>query len=163
MFIGEYEIIKVNDIRPAAVVIPVIVIDGIKHMVLEVRADNIRQAGEVCFPGGRIEEGEEPKDAAIRELKEELLISDECIANVRPKYITMGPRLEPVFIHECELIGYGYTYNGEVAKVLTVSFDWLKDNVHVLPDERMKTQYEYIYESHRIWGMTARIINRYIG
>ena len=163
MNIGDFEIVKINGVKPAAVIIPVINDGGVRSVVLEVRADGIRQAGEVCFPGGRIDDGEEALDAALREIKEELLISDDNIINVKPKFITMGPRLEPVFVYECELIGYENSYNkSEVSKVLTISFDWLKDNEHILPEERMKTQCEYIYDTHRIWGMTARVINWYL-
>ena len=92
-----------------------------------------------------------------------ILIIDDDISNVKPKYITMGPRLEPVFVYECELKGYAYSFNkDEVSEILTIPFDWLRDNVVILPNERLKTQYEYIYNSNRIWGMTARVINWYI-
>lgn len=55
-----------------AVVIPVVCGDGGAELLLEVRAAGIPQAGDPCFPGGRIEPGETPAQAAAREMEEEL-------------------------------------------------------------------------------------------
>ena len=38
------------------------------QVLFEVRAAGISQPGEVCFPGGRIEPGETPEEAALREV-----------------------------------------------------------------------------------------------
>ncbi|MFQ3620523.1 MAG: CoA pyrophosphatase [Spirochaetales bacterium] len=67
--------------HPYAVFVPFLTIQGQTHWLFEVRARGIRQGGEVCFPGGGVElqEGEEPKEAAIRETAEELGISQENI------------------------------------------------------------------------------------
>lgn len=55
-----------------AVVLPVVFgVDGV-DLLIEVRAAGISQAGDPCFPGGRIEPGEAPAEAAARELEEEL-------------------------------------------------------------------------------------------
>lgn len=55
-----------------AVVIPLVwEPDGVS-LLIEVRAAGISQAGDPCFPGGRIEPGETPAQAAARELEEEL-------------------------------------------------------------------------------------------
>lgn len=47
--------------------------DGL-HLLFEVRAAGVRQPGEVCFPGGRMEAGESAADCALRETWEELAI-----------------------------------------------------------------------------------------
>ncbi|SDB02669.1 CoA pyrophosphatase [Butyrivibrio sp. INlla16] len=57
----------------SAVIIPLIEKDGEMHILFEERSHKLEfQPGEVCFPGGRIEEGETPKEAALREFFEEL-------------------------------------------------------------------------------------------
>ncbi len=56
-----------------AVMIPLVEIDGELHVIFEERSHKLSfQPGEVCFPGGKIENGESPRDAAVREFMEEL-------------------------------------------------------------------------------------------
>ena len=43
-------------------------------LLFEVRAAGLRQGGEVCFPGGRMEAEESPAQCALRETEEELAI-----------------------------------------------------------------------------------------
>ncbi|HBC31531.1 MAG TPA: CoA pyrophosphatase, partial [Clostridiales bacterium] len=74
---------KLKNIKPKpidfdvsfAVLVPMIEIDGELNFIYEVRSNSITQPGEISFPGGRIEEGESPKEAAIRETSEELLLN----------------------------------------------------------------------------------------
>jgi 8-oxo-dGTP pyrophosphatase MutT (NUDIX family) len=62
----------------ASVFVPFIKIEGAYHVLFEKRANQIRQGGEISFPGGMIDmhKGETPVEAAIRETKEELGIKD---------------------------------------------------------------------------------------
>lgn len=47
------------------------------YLLFEKRASNLRnQPGEISFPGGAIEKGESPQEAAIRETMEELQIQE---------------------------------------------------------------------------------------
>ena len=56
-----------------AVMIPLVEIDSELHIIFEQRSHKLNfQPGEICFPGGKIEDGESPRDAAIREFMEEL-------------------------------------------------------------------------------------------
>ena len=59
-----------------SVLVPMVKRAGEYHVIYEVRAAGMRrQPGEVCFPGGKIEANESPKDCALRETVEELGIS----------------------------------------------------------------------------------------
>jgi 8-oxo-dGTP pyrophosphatase MutT (NUDIX family) len=59
--------------RPAAVLIPVIAHPDGATILLTQRAAALRQhSGQVAFPGGKIEDGETPWRAALRETQEEI-------------------------------------------------------------------------------------------
>lgn len=63
-----------------AVLCLLVEVDGHWHVIFEKRSATLRShTGEVSLPGGRIEEGETPKDAAIRETAEELRISPSAL------------------------------------------------------------------------------------
>lgn len=79
-------ITKLNTITPQpmgihnkyATLIPLIEINGNWEIIFESRAKTLsKQPGEISLPGGRVEDGESFKDAAIRETLEELRISKE--------------------------------------------------------------------------------------
>jgi len=59
----------------------VLVVDGEEpELLYEVRSKDLnRQPGEVCFPGGMIEDGETPVQCALRETFEEIGIAEEEI------------------------------------------------------------------------------------
>ncbi|MGX7091374.1 NUDIX hydrolase [Hutsoniella sourekii] len=62
-----------------AILLPLIDHEGQLQVLYEVRAPGISQAGETSFPGGAIEAGESPRQAAVRETCEELLIDPKQI------------------------------------------------------------------------------------
>ena len=75
--------------RAYAVLVPLVEHRGELHLLYEVRARTLRrQPGEVCFPGGGAEPGEEPQRTALRETAEEL--------GLVPPMVELGPALPPV-------------------------------------------------------------------
>ena len=77
--LGHEEFLKFS------VLLPLVEVEDEVHVLFEVRSLTLRrQPGEVCFPGGRIETGEDPQRAAIRETSEELGIQESDIINVFP-------------------------------------------------------------------------------
>ncbi len=63
-----------------SVLVPLIETKMGLQVLFEVRSSQLtRQPGEICFPGGRIEVGETPKQCAIRETMEELNVDNESI------------------------------------------------------------------------------------
>lgn len=62
-----------------SILVPIIEINNELNLIYEVRSKNIRQPGEISFPGGKIEANELPMEAAIRETWEEIGILKENI------------------------------------------------------------------------------------
>ena len=49
-------------------------------LILTVRREHMRtHAGQIALPGGRIDQGEDPVAAALREANEELLLDPACV------------------------------------------------------------------------------------
>ena len=67
----------------SAVMICIANIDGKDYFILEKRAKNIRQAGEISFPGGKKDKTDKNfRETAIRETLEELQIKRKAITNI---------------------------------------------------------------------------------
>ena len=72
---------KVQDVTGEyAVLVPLVRQNGVWNLLYEVRAQKLRrQPGEVCFPGGKLEGEESPRECALRETWEELGIPPERV------------------------------------------------------------------------------------
>ena len=67
--------LDVNGRTDAAVLVPLYLHDGDLHAVLTRRPDHMRRhAGEVAFPGGRQDPGEDLPTTALREAEEEVAL-----------------------------------------------------------------------------------------
>lgn len=77
--------------RRAAVLVPLIQKGGEYHVVFDARGTLKNSPGEICFPGGAVERDETPKQAAIREAMEELLISRRQIRVIAPLDVLEAP------------------------------------------------------------------------
>jgi 8-oxo-dGTP pyrophosphatase MutT (NUDIX family) len=139
--------------RPTyAVVIPLILGPQEPELLLEVRAAGISQAGDPCFPGGRIEAGETPADAALRELQEELCLTippDRILGQLPTVQTYLGSKTD-VFVctvtpAEAAAI---HPNPAEVAEVLRQPLSFFQNH----PD----TSYQVGH--HTVWGMTAGAI-----
>ncbi|WP_379968127.1 NUDIX hydrolase [Ectobacillus sp. sgz5001026] len=174
-----------------AILLPLIEINGCAHVLFEVRAHDLRrQPGEICFPGGKIEETDINEcDTAIRETIEELGVQRESIQNVIPlDYIPsfFGSIMYPFVgvLKDYEQINYNLS---EVAEVFTVPLSYFQDtppdsytiSFNVEPEQgfpfhlinngenynwqtREVREYFYFYKDKVIWGLTARILKHFM-
>ena len=127
-------------LKSSAVIIPLIEVDGQMHILFEQRSLKLEfQPGDVCFPGGRIEEGETPRQAAVREFMEELL--PDCKRQNNTKNSTdnleilsaltplMGPTGALVYPFVALVKGYDYSFSSdEVERVFTYPISYFYEH-----------------------------------
>lgn len=118
----------------AAVLIPLLEAKGELHFLFQKRAANIRQGGEICFPGGEYEpEGDRLcREAALREAEEELGVSRERITLlgrmdtlVSPRGITVDSFPALLHIRDLEELAPD---PAEVERVFTLPVSWFEEN-----------------------------------
>ena len=157
------------------------------HLLFEVRARNLNQGGEVCFPGGRMERGETPAQCALRETEEELSIPAGQVSLLgTPDFICnqMGFLLRPVLglVSPAGLAALRPSPD-EVAEVFTAPLSFFAETApepwryELVPQVPEDFPYESVgiprdyswnhgwvdvpvwyWQGHAVWGMTARLV-----
>ncbi len=153
--------------RDAAVLIGVTERPEGAHVLLTRRTDHLStHAGQVAFPGGRIDDTDDgPVAAALREAEEEVALPVERVEVVGrlPDYSTgSGFRIAPVLA----LLHPPFDLHpepGEVADIFEVPLSFLMEQANHIQDSRIwegKRRYYWTmpFEEWQIWGVTAGII-----
>ena len=84
---GEYgnRIIGSEESIQSAVLVPFVEVEGVESILFEKRAPDIRQGGEICFPGGRVDEEDATTiETVVRETVEETGIDSSLITVQKP-------------------------------------------------------------------------------
>lgn len=184
----RYALQSANTSQGAAVLIPLIEGGDGLEIVLEVRAPTLLvQPNEVCLPGGGIEEGEAPAEAAIRETAEELRVDPAQIKIIGSMGPEEGPRSRPLHVFVGKLDGYDGGYStDEVDRTFTLSLDWLVNHEPRMYEIALEPRfpddfpfdripggraYPWHKRTHRVpfyldtdplvWGVTARVLARF--
>jgi 8-oxo-dGTP pyrophosphatase MutT (NUDIX family) len=159
------------------------------YLILEKRALNLRhQPGDICLPGGKIEEGESPIEAAVRETVEELGIDKEDLEVysavdylITPFSVIMYP-----FVAKIKELKDTYSKD-EVDSLIKIPLKFLLENEPIYHEGElivdrgedfpydlirggegykfskcMYPTYFYVWEDEVVWGHTARIIYEFI-
>lgn len=176
---------------PCAVLVPVVLVDGEEHALFEVRSSSLHwQPGDICFPGGAIEAGDaSPLAAALRETREELGISASHIHVWGPlDYVE-----SPVGVTVWPFAAYVDTMDlslsaAEIDHIFTVPLAWFArhtperarielatrpapgfppglsaSNQVGWKQRRTYTVRIYTYKNYKIWGITAHILDNFLG
>jgi peroxisomal coenzyme A diphosphatase NUDT7 len=186
-------ILRQNNVKDAAVLLPLVYDQGELSILFEVRSFQLkRQPGEICFPGGVIDETDDsPRAAAIRELSEELLVNSDDVHMIADLDLLLTPIRGLIF----PFVGHLQTEVSlikpnldEVDHIFTVPLSYFYDyqpikrnmSYHYSPDAsnislNMITngntyskqvitipQLFYQYESYVIWGLTAQILYHFL-
>lgn len=155
----------VSGLTPAAVLVAVT--DRPEPgVILTRRTETLRRhAGQVSFPGGRIDPGEDAIAAALREAEEEIALPSDRVELVGPadRYVTVtGFQVTPVIgvvPPDLPLTPSA----AEVADWFEAPLDFLLDPANHLEREvdwqgRRRRYYEILWNERRIWGATAAMI-----
>jgi 8-oxo-dGTP pyrophosphatase MutT (NUDIX family) len=154
-----------GDLAPAAVLVAITdrpqpgVILTVRH------ADMRTHAGQVAFPGGRIDMGEDAQAAALREAWEELGLEPAAVATVGaldPYRTVTGFAVTPIL----GVIPPGLPlapHEAEVADWFEAPLDFVLDPVNqrrdsLLFEGRQRHYYRIDWNGRNIWGATAAML-----
>jgi len=152
--------------RRAAVLMP-LVRDGDRwSLLLSRRSANLAaHSGQIAFPGGSVDAGETPEDAAVREADEEV--------GIRSDAVELIGRLDDVISNTGFLVApFVGVVNGpieyvlhraEVDEVFEVPIEAMlvpeQPEVRYVPFRgREYPAYFYQYQGYEIWGVTGRML-----
>lgn len=157
-----------SDIRHAAVCIPLLERPDGLHVLFTLRsAELYNHAGQICFPGGRIEQSDaDYVEAALRETWEEVGVEPRFVELIgtQPRFLTStGYTMKPVI----GLLKPGYTLepdHSEVAEIFEVPLAaLLSPSIHKLHEIRPEDAapryfFSISWGGYFIWGATAALI-----
>ncbi|NIL93198.1 MAG: CoA pyrophosphatase [Woeseiaceae bacterium] len=160
-----------STLKPAGVLIPVRRHDtGLAVLLTQRSADLKHHAGQVSFPGGRMEEHDEDIEVtALRETREEIGITEDDVAIIG--YLETMPTVTGYAVTPVVGLVDGAVDlrldRTEVEYVFEVPLSFLTDSSnHTLVAREWQglsfSMVEFHYEGQRIWGATAQMLLRFI-
>jgi 8-oxo-dGTP pyrophosphatase MutT (NUDIX family) len=159
------------DLPPGDTLLPAAVLIAVTDraepgVILTQRTETMRKhAGQIAFPGGRIDPGEDIVTAALREAEEEIALPRERVTVIGQgdTYRTVtGFQVTPVIgVIPPDLVLH--PSEAEVANVFEVPLEFLLDSgnhveASVEWQGHERHYYEIIWNDRRIWGATAAMI-----
>jgi mutator protein MutT len=151
--------------KPAAVLVGVMENSGPTVLLTQRTTTLSKHGGQIAFPGGRIDAGETPLQAAVREAEEETGLASRFIEPLGylDGYLTVtGYFVVPVVARI--LPGFTFTPQAaEVDEIFDVPLPFLLDEKNRETQTRewkgmTRRYYVYPYAQRYIWGATAGII-----
>ncbi len=161
----DAEAMQAHGRTEAAVLVPMFGLGRRPGLVLtERRSDLRRHAGEISFPGGRRDPGEELLGAALREAEEEIGLDPESV-DVIGALPPIGTFVTNYKVHPfVGLIAADTSLRpnpAEVAAILHLHLDSLREGYEMRRLVRRGVPFRtptYEVERHLVWGATARIL-----
>ena len=142
-----HEVVNGERLRQAAVLVAITDRAEPGLILTERHADLRLHGGQVAFPGGRIDEGENAREAALREAWEEIALdpAEVRIVAVIPPDLDLTPN--PI---EVEAV-----FEAPLAHLLDPA-NQLRKSGHFRGRERH--YFEIVWDDRRVWGATAAMI-----
>lgn len=176
--------------KRAAVFLLLVDIDGEANLIFEVRAKKLAsQPGDICFPGGKIDEDELPVQTAFREIYEEIGIDQKDISFiteldtlVRNDGLIIHPflgyikninsiKVSPDEVDHVFYAPISYFQNGEILEVENelkiirgenFPYHLIQNGKNYKFKNGKSRSLFYIYKDYVIWGITAEILFSFI-
>ena len=162
---GDHPELRANATKEAAVLIAITERDA-PGVLLTVRREHLRtHAGQIAFPGGRVEPDEDAVSAALREAHEEILLDPaavDLVGTLDPYRTVTGYIVTPVIgVIPPDLPLEPHEH--EVAELFEAPLAFLLDRSNQLRRSalfqgRERHYYESLWNGRRIWGATAAMI-----
>lgn len=125
--------------------------------------------GQLSFPGGKIEDGETPSQAAIRETREEVGISESDIEFLMPLskiYVDRSDNLISPFVYKIKnpkiSIAKSEVDSYCFVDLLTFRKDNIKHKDTVMEGKQIDVPFWEVNCSVPLWGVTAMILNELV-
>ena len=162
---------KVVSYRPAAILVPLLRVQFDWHILMTKRAAHLaHHAGQVSFPGGKIEPYDaSPVEAALREAYEEVQLTPDLVQVVGFLDRVQSPAgflVQPVvgIIRGEDALGSLVSDPAEVDLIFTLPLTHLLDHnnfrlVRRKTDGRRNDYWVVEHDKHLIWGLSARVLN----
>ncbi len=162
---GDQRLEGITEFRNAAVLIAITEREEPGILLLH-RPSNMRaHPGQIAFPGGKLDDGETPIEAALREAHEELGINprDVCVIGASDAYKThSGYEITPVLavvpgdieIHPNPM-EVAQWFEAPVSHVLNPANH---EPQFVEWEGAMRSFYQIDWQEHQIWGVTAALL-----
>ena len=180
-----------KNMKRASVLIPLVKENNSYSILFQLRSKTMsHQPGEICFPGGKIEANETPLEACIRETCEEIGACEADIEIISPLdiYVSHANLIIHPFVGYVKNYENLKINKSEVDHIFLVPINYLlsydatcyTNDVKVIPNKSFpydkiphKDKYKfaegeypvwfYEYKDYVIWGITARILENFLG
>ena len=164
-FSDDAEMVSPGRVVPAAVLVPIVVHPD-PTVLLTLRSPRLSShAGQVSFPGGRIEDSETPEAAAVREAAEEVGLDPRLpeLVGRLPEHLTgTGFHVTPVVALVAAPLALS-PHPAELAETFELPLSTVLDPA--APERRSgefrgrrREFWVWPHERHYIWGATAAIL-----
>jgi 8-oxo-dGTP pyrophosphatase MutT (NUDIX family) len=162
-FFNEAGTAQDTEPKCAAVLIPLAWFENEWHLLYTRRTNKVEShKGQVSFPGGACDPGEEtPEQTALREAEEEIGVRPQdvrVLGRLAPMVTITSFRVTPVV----GIVQWPYAFrveNAEVARVFTMPLTWLADKDNrwefKLPGRENGLIVYHPYDGELLWGATA--------